>query len=133
MLYCEYNQLTTLGDLNLPNLYRIWCNNNNLIVIGTLNTPKLQYLYCHNNQLTTLINLNAPNLLLIYCHHNQLTTLDELKLITGLKTLSCSHNKLILHNISFLQFKNLKELYFNNPHNYNEINYIKYMLNQELN
>jgi Leucine-rich repeat (LRR) protein len=111
-LYCHFNNLTTLGELNLPNLLELYCYNNKLTTLDNLNLPNLQYLYCSDNKLITLGELDLPNLQKLYCYDNKLTTLGEL-ILPNLQKLYCYDNKLT--TLGELNLPNLQKLScFNN-------------------
>jgi Leucine-rich repeat (LRR) protein len=107
-LYCHFNNLTTLGELNLPNLQNLSCSNNKLTTLGQLNLPNLQELYCSENELTTLGELNLPNLQGLYCTYNNLSTLGELN-FPNLQELYCYNNQLT--TLGELNLPNLQMLY----------------------
>jgi Leucine-rich repeat (LRR) protein len=73
VLYCSYNQLTSLPKL----------------------PHGLEVLRCSNNKLTSLPEL-PQGLEELYCYDNQLTSLPELP--QGLKMLYCSNNQLVGSN-----------------------------------
>jgi hypothetical protein len=89
ILNCDYNNLTTLPELN-ASLQKLNCNNNKLTTLPELN-DSLQELYCYNNELTNLPKLNR-SLYVLHCGSNKLTSLPELNVY--LNTLYCYHNKL---------------------------------------
>ena len=46
ILNCSGNQLTTLPELNLPNLQQLNCSDNQLTSLPDFNLPNLQQLFC---------------------------------------------------------------------------------------
>jgi len=91
ILYCHYNQLTSLDISNNLNLVTIHCHGN---IITTLNISGLQLiteLYCSNNQITSLDISNLSWLKFFSCLDNQLTSLDVSN-NDSLIDLNCSSN-----------------------------------------
>ena len=91
ILYCHYNQLTSLDISNNLNLVAIYCHSN---LITTLNISGLQLiteLYCNNNQITSLDISNLSGLKFFSCLDNQLTSLDVSN-NDSLIDLNCSSN-----------------------------------------
>ena len=91
ILYCHYNQLTSLDISNNLNLVTIHCHGN---LITTLNISGLQLiteLYCSNNQITSLDISNLSGLKFFSCLDNQLTSLDVSN-NDSLIDLNCSSN-----------------------------------------
>lgn len=107
-LYCQYNELKELPELN-NTLIELDCSFNNLEKLPELN-DNLKILDCNNNQLTELPELNY-NLVKLYCQSNNLIKLPELN--DKLELLNCTNNRLVeLPELNF----NLKKLIcsFNN-------------------
>ena len=76
ILYCNYNQLSSLDISNNLNLVTIYCHGN---LITTLDISGLQLitdLHCGNNQITSLDISNLSGLKFFSCLDNQLTSLD---------------------------------------------------------
>ncbi len=93
ILYCYYNNLTSLPN-NLPdNLQVLNCSRNQLTSLPILPNT-IQVLYCNYNQLTSLPEHLPNNLKELNCSRNQLTSLPE-HLPNNLKELNCSHNQLV--------------------------------------
>src|SRR3990167_8445415 len=74
-LNLESNYLTSIPNLNLPNLKYLHLNNNQLTTIPVFNLPELKALSIENNQLVAIPHLNLPNLKYLYLHNNQLTAI----------------------------------------------------------
>ena len=112
------NELTTLPNMNFPNLQTFNCHYNHLTSLPNMNLPNLQYFYCSDNQLTLLPdNMNFPNLQHFDCNNNKITSLHALNTNINfplLEILYCNNNKLTSLPACILNFKNLH-------HNNNEI------------
>ncbi|MBR3917187.1 MAG: leucine-rich repeat domain-containing protein [Clostridia bacterium] len=99
ILYCSYNNLTTLDLSNNPELKTLYCYKNQLTSLDLSNNPKLKTLYCFNNQLTSLNVSKNTALINLGCTDNQLTSLDVSN-STALKFLNCSGNQLASLDVS---------------------------------
>ena len=124
-LYCSYNQLTSLPELN-DSLQELYCSNNQLTSLPELN-HSLQSLYCSYNQLTSLPELN-DSLQRLYCSKNQLTSLPELN--HSLQKLYCSYNQLT--SLPELNHS-LQELYCDHNQFSLIINHIGFLTNEHKN
>jgi Leucine-rich repeat (LRR) protein len=101
ILYCSFNQLTSLPE-NLPaSLQRLSYSSNQLTSLPESFPNSLQYLYCSCNQLVSLPESLPNSLQELYCGNNQLTSLPE-NLPTSLQKLYCSGNKLTSLPMSIL-------------------------------
>jgi len=92
-LYCNNNQLDSLGVEDLSALTLLDCADNNLNSLKTRGLNRLQYLYCDSNRLSSLYLEDSKNLKVLECYGNVLEDLN----ITGLKVLEqlyCFNNKL---------------------------------------
>ena len=116
-LYCQANQLTSLG--NLPaSIEGINCSSNNfsgsIYITGfkALNAIKINYcpdlysLYCYDNALTSLLAIGCTSLQTIDCHNNQLAFLGSLP--DNVEVLNCSNNKFT--TVTFTGFSKLRTL-----------------------
>ena len=120
-LDCHYNNLTTIGELNLPNLQVLDCSINKLTTLCELNLPNLLYLDCHYNKLTTLGELNLHNLQELYCHYNELTTLPLWLMNTRLNYIEYENNEIDNLPIQLLRFINrIRNSNINNLNVYND-------------
>ncbi len=98
-LDCSYNQLTSLGMSDNPNLLYLDCQNNQLT---NLDVSKCTYLYlldCSYNNLAELDVSNNTMLSVLGCYVNSLTTLD-ISSCKSLSVLDCSHNNLTELNVN---------------------------------
>jgi Leucine-rich repeat (LRR) protein len=96
-IYCSYNELTSLPELqHLTNLQEIYCNNNQLTSLPEWkHLTNLQIIDCSYNKLTSLPEWqHLNNLQEIHCDHNQLTSLPEWQHLTNLQKIKCSVNQL---------------------------------------
>ena len=114
ILYCGYNQLTSLDLNNCTSLKELECNSNELTRLNvkgctSLKTldcdvnqltsldltgcTSLQTLSCLTNQLTKLIITDCSQVRFINCQSNNLTSLDVSKCST-LSSLCCNENQL---------------------------------------
>ncbi len=105
ILFCSYNNLTSLNLNNLTNLTEVVCQHNSLINLEVNALTGLTYLYCSYNQLASLDVSNLTNLSNLICSENQITSLDVTNLI-NLNVLDCEDNKLTSLDVS-----NLTNLY----------------------
>ena len=94
VLYCNYNQLTTLDVSQNTGLRELLCNDNQLTALDvSKNTALRIWLDCSGNQLTALDVSKNTELIRLSCNNNQLTALDLSK-NTFLNLLDCSGNQI---------------------------------------
>ena len=95
---CSNNELTSLPNMNFPNLQELNCSNNKLTSLpDDMNLPNLQEFYCSYNKLTLLPdNMNFPNLQIFSCNNNKLKSLPDTINLPNLKEFDCYMNQLIL-------------------------------------
>ena len=99
ILYCDYNQLTSLDLSNNTALTSLSCWNNQLTSLEVNKNTALRYLACGYNQLTSLDVSNNTALTTLSCYDNQLTSLDVSN-NTALTTLQCDRNELTSLDVS---------------------------------
>ena len=99
ILYCDYNQLTSLDLSNNTALTELSCSGNQLTSLDLSNNTALTDLRCSNNQLTSLDLSGCAALTYLNCYGNQLTSLDLSK-NTALTELDCAHNQLTSLDLS---------------------------------
>ncbi|MES2544728.1 MAG: T9SS type A sorting domain-containing protein [Bacteroidota bacterium] len=101
ILYCQYNQLTSLNVSGLTNLIELNCSFNQLTSLNVTGLTNLLLFYCSSNQLTSL-NLNGiTNLVYLRCGQNLLTSLNVSGL-TNLTELHCNNNQLTSLTVTVL-------------------------------
>ena len=93
------NELTTLPNMNFPNLQYFYCSDNQLTLLpDNMNFPNLQHFDCNNNKITSLhalnTNINFPLLEILYCNNNKLTSLPAC--ILNFKNLHHNNNEIDL-------------------------------------
>lgn len=113
ILYCDYNQLTTLNASGLAELQTLVCNYNQLTTLNVSGLTKLETLRCNNNKLTELNADGLTALTTLYCNDNQLTTLS-LSGLTALQVLYCYNNMLATLDLSGLTALSTLRCYMNN-------------------
>lgn len=102
-------RLEHIGQLNLPNLKKIYCTNNRLSNLDSLNNLyNLEELDCSYNRIETLENLNLPNLQVLKCAFNKISSLQNLN-FPNLKYFHCSDNQINI--IKDCDFPNLEEFH----------------------
>ena len=96
---CDYNKLTLLPDnmnCSISGIVEFSCSNNQLTSLpDNMNLPNLQKFVCSRNKLTSLPNnMNFPNLTKFYCCDNQLTSLPDNMNFPNLTKFYCHDNQL---------------------------------------
>ena len=99
VLWCEYNQLTTLDVSGATVLTSLFCHANQLTSLDVSANTALTNLLCENNQLTSLDVSSNTALIGMDCGQNQLTSLD-VSSNTSLTTLYCDNNSLTSLDVS---------------------------------
>ncbi len=99
ILYCHYNQLTSLDVCTNTALQTLLCYNNQLMSLDVSANTSLQLLSCFSNQLSSLDVGTNTALQFLYCDNNQLTSLD-VSTNTSLQSLSCYSNQLTNLDVS---------------------------------
>jgi hypothetical protein len=89
IVYCSYNQLTSLEGLPEGVKY-VYCDHNKLTSLKGL-PEGVKYVDCDNNQLTSLEGL-PQGIKEVHCCYNQLTSLEGLP--QGVKIVYCADNQL---------------------------------------
>ncbi|WP_298116610.1 leucine-rich repeat domain-containing protein, partial [Flavobacterium sp.] len=107
-LECVFNQLSSLNVSDLINLQRLYCGYNQLSNVNVSGLINLQYLDFSSNQFSSLNVSGLTNLQYLHCYDNQLTSLNVSGL-TNLQHLYCYDNQLPSLNVSGLT--NLQHLY----------------------
>ena len=98
-LWCQYNQLPSLGVSNNKELTKLYCQSNSLTELDVSRNTKLTVLSCNNNQLISLDVSKNTELTELPCAYNQLTKLD-ISNNTKLTSLRCYSNSLTSLDIS---------------------------------
>ena len=98
-LWCQYNQLPSLGVSNNKELTKLYCQSNSLTSLDVSRNTKLTELSCNNNQLISLDVSKNTELTELPCAYNQLTKLD-ISNNTKLTSLRCYSNSLTSLDIS---------------------------------
>ncbi len=76
ILYCGFNQLTSLDVTNNPKIEQLRCAGNNLNSLDVSNNPELYYIDLTNNQIKSIDVSNNLELERITCSDNKLTSID---------------------------------------------------------
>ena len=108
ILYCEFNQLTTLNISSLSNLQYLFCHNNKLTKLDVSSNYSLGLLECGDNRLSSLEFGDIQYLQRLSCNNNHLTTIN-LDRFSKLYYLNCCNNP--LKSLSVGNNNALKELY----------------------
>ena len=98
VLYCDYNNLTSLDVSKNLKLEFLECTINQLTILDVSKNLNLQDLYCPANSLTSLDVSKNLNLEILRCAYNQITSLDLSK-NSKLTTLMSFSNKLTSLNL----------------------------------
>ena len=93
LLFCQYNELTSLNVSNNTALAYLDCYSNQFTSLDVSNNTALTYLNCTGNQLTSLDLSKNTALTELGCSGNELTTLDVSN-NTALTGLNCENNQL---------------------------------------
>ena len=99
VLFCLYNQLTSLDVSRNTALTYLDCDDNLLTSLDVSRNTALTYLDCDDNLLTSLDVSRNTALTELYCNDNQLTALDVSQ-NTALETLFCRINQLTSLDVS---------------------------------
>ena len=99
VLFCLYNQLTSLDVSRNTALTYLDCDDNLLPSLDVSRNTALTELYCNDNQLTALDVSQNTALETLFCRINQLTSLDVSR-NTALTYLSCAVNELTSLDVS---------------------------------
>ena len=98
-LRCDYNQLTSLDVSRNTALTELRCDYNQLTSLDVSRNTALTYLDCNNNQLTELDVSRNTALTELDCSGNPLTSLD-ISMNTALTKLYCAINELTTLDVS---------------------------------
>ncbi len=98
ILYCDYNNLTSIDISQNTKLKFFECTVNQLTSLDISKNTNLEELYCNSISLTSLDVSQNPNLKVLECAHNQLTTLDVSN-NPNLTSVRCFNNKLTNLNL----------------------------------
>ena len=90
-LWCQYNQLPSLGVSNNKELTKLYCQSNSLTELDVSRNTKLTVLSCNNNKLPSLDVSKNTELMVLRCESNSLTSLD-ISQNTKLTSLLCHDN-----------------------------------------
>lgn len=99
VLYCDYNQLTSLNISGLASLEYLSCSHNQLGILNLTGLVSLEDLICNNNSLTALNVAGLSGLKNVNCSINSLGSLN-ISSLTGLLHLNCEGNPLAALNVS---------------------------------
>ncbi|OEK06035.1 hypothetical protein A8C32_18540 [Flavivirga aquatica] len=99
ILWCHYNQLTSLDVSNNTRLISLRCENNLIVNLDVSKNTNLNVLTCENNQITTLNISDNSTLDRLQCGNNALSNLDLSK-NTDLLYLSCEQNQIESLNLN---------------------------------
>ncbi len=98
ILYCSYNELTTLDVSKNTALEELYCDSNELTSLNVSGNKALKLLTLGNNKLTSLDVSENAALEELDCSDNELTSLDVSE-NTELTNLDCAYNKLTSLNV----------------------------------
>ena len=99
VLFCLYNQLTSLDVSRNTALTELYCNDNQLTALDVSQNTALETLFCRINQLTSLDVSRNTALTYLSCAVNELTSLD-VSANTELTDLACNSNELTSLDVS---------------------------------
>jgi hypothetical protein len=99
VLFCGFNELTSLDVSNNTALTKLGCSNNQLASLDVSGCTSLTELDFRYNLLTSLDVSNNASLANLQCWRNHLTSLD-VSGCTALTRLNCDHNELNSLDIS---------------------------------
>lgn len=99
VLYCSYNNLTTLDVSRNSKLTELWCESNGLTGLNVSQNTELKELMCGDNPLYALDVSNNTGLTYLSCFLNELDQLD-ISRNTELRALYCYWNQLNTLDIS---------------------------------
>ena len=93
ILYCGFNQLTSLDVTNNPKIEQLRCAGNNLNSLDVSKNTELIEFEAYNNRLSSIDVSNNPELDYIDLTNNQIKSIDVSKNLE-LERITCSDNKL---------------------------------------
>lgn len=93
ILYCGFNQLTSLDVTNNPKIEQLRCAGNNLNSLDVSKNTELIEFEAYNNRLSSIDVSNNPELYYIDLTNNQIKSIDVSKNLK-LERITCSDNKL---------------------------------------
>ena len=93
ILYCGFNQLTSLDVTNNPKIEQLRCAGNNLNSLDVSKNTELIEFEAYNNRLSSIDVSNNPELEYIDLTNNQIKSIDVSKNLE-LERITCSDNKL---------------------------------------
>ena len=99
VLFCLYNQLTSLDVRRNTALTELYCNDNQLTALDVSQNTALETLFCRINQFTSLDVSRNTALTYLSCAVNELTSLD-VSANTELTDLACNSNELTSLDVS---------------------------------
>ena len=99
VLFCNNNQLTSLGVAQNTALEFLQCADNQLTSLDVSQNTALEFLHCFYNQLTSINVTQNTALTRLDCRGNTLTSLDVSQNM-ALSDLSCDDNQLTSFNVT---------------------------------
>lgn len=99
VLWCSFNDLTSLNVSNNLELTELYCDYNKLSTINLSKNTKLKILHCFDNEIVELDLRQNTELNKLKCSGNKLTALDLSK-NKNLTELNCSSNQLASLDLS---------------------------------